>query len=192
MLALRPWLLAIVPFPVNKFPNKLGVNGHCNILKNLPFCTFASFSVVSLTSFINKPDSSKDLTIFIISPISWFEIINVATSDPSISFWISEYVADSAAVNANDIKRLLANGLSLFSIKGNPYFSSGPKRLPKNPHDYPILCNWAFGKFILAAKLLGKALQTFETCVLVDNNLCRKLFSSLEPPTTSDEFFRVI
>ena len=45
--------------------------------------------------------------------------------------------------------------------------------------------------FILADKPLAKALWSFETCVLVKNNLCRKLFLSLESPTASDESFKV-
>ena len=48
------------------------------------------------------------------------------------------------------LKRLLANGLSTFPIKGNPVFSNGPKNLPKNPPDCPILCNWVFDHFIWA------------------------------------------
>ena len=38
-------------------------------------------------------------------------------------------VADAAAVHHIGIKTLLANGLSTFSIKGNPVFSNGPKSL---------------------------------------------------------------
>ena len=38
---------------------------------------------------------------------------------------------------------------------------------------------------------LQKALRSFETCVLVNNNLCVKLFSSLESPTTHEEIFRI-
>ena len=44
--------------------------------KNLPFCSIALFLIVSLISFISNPYSSSDLTIFIISSISSFEIIN--------------------------------------------------------------------------------------------------------------------
>ena len=33
-------------------------------------------------------------------------------------------------------------------------------------------------------------LRNFETCVLFNNNLCRKLFSSLESPITLDGSFR--
>ena len=56
----------IVPLPVNKFPNKPALKVPNNIPRNPPFRSFASFLIVSLTSFINKPDSSSDLTIFII------------------------------------------------------------------------------------------------------------------------------
>ena len=122
---------------------------------------------------------------------SSFEITNVVVLDPNILLWIAASVADAAAVNPNGIKTLLANGLSTFPIKGNPVFSNGPKSLPKNPPDCPILCNWAFGNFILAYEPLEKALRSFETCALVNNNLCRKLFSSLESPTTFDESFKV-
>ena len=34
-------------------------------------------------------------------------------------------------------------------------------------------------------------LHKLETCVLVNNNICRKLFSSLELPTTFHEIFKV-
>ena len=51
------------------------------------------------------------------------------------------FVAAAAAVNPNDIKTFLANVLSTFSIKGNPVFSNGPKSLPENPPDCPMLCN---------------------------------------------------
>ena len=91
--------------------------------------------------FINKPDSSSDLTIFMISVISSFEIINVVVPDPNIFLLIAASVAYAGAVNTNDIKMLLANGLSTFSIKDNPGFSNGPKCLPNNPRDCLILCN---------------------------------------------------
>ena len=139
-------------------------------------------------SFINKPESSRDLTIFI-SSISSLEIIKVINPDPNIFWWIAASVADAIAVYPNGIKTLLANGLSTFPIKGNPVFSNGPKSLPKNPPDCPILCNWVFDNFILAEELFAKALRSFETCVLVNNNLCGKLFSSLESPTIFYERF---
>ena len=38
--------------------------------------------------------------------------------------------ADTTVVNPNNIKTLLASGLSKFSIKGKPVFSNGPESLP--------------------------------------------------------------
>ena len=46
-----------------------------------------------------------------ISFFSLLEIINAVTPDPNIFLWIAASVADTAAVNPNGIKTLLANGL---------------------------------------------------------------------------------
>ena len=89
--------------------------------------------------------------------------------DPNIFLLIAVSVADAAAVNLNGIKTLLANVLSTFPIKDNPVLINDPKNLPKNPLDCTILCNWVFDNFILAVELFAKALQSFETCVLVNN-----------------------
>ena len=78
---------------------------------------FVSFLIVSLTPFINNPDSSRELTIFIISLISSLEIFSVVKPDLNIFLWIPVSV-DAAAVNPNGIKMLLANGLITFPIKG--------------------------------------------------------------------------
>ena len=66
------------------------------------------------------------------------------------------------------------------------------QNLPKNLPDCPILCIWIFVNFVLAKEFFSKALRSFETYVLVNNNLCGKLFPSLESPTTFDEIFSVI
>ena len=44
-------------------------------------------------------------------------------------------------VNPSGVKTLLANGFSTFLIKDKIVFSNGPKSLPKNPADCPILCD---------------------------------------------------
>ena len=93
------------------------------------------------------------------------EIINVVNPDPNTFSSIAVFVAAAAAVNPNDIKTFLANVLSTFSIKGNPVFSNGPKSLPKNPPDCPMLCNWVSDNFELADELFQKALRSFATCV---------------------------
>ena len=70
--------------PVNRFPNKLAPKVPNNIPKKSPFYSSALFLIVSFTPYINNPDSSRDLTIFIISSISSLEIISVVKPDPSI------------------------------------------------------------------------------------------------------------
>ena len=76
--------------------------------------------------------------------------------DSNFYFWIAASVSDAAAVNPNGIKMLLANGFNTFFIKGNTFFGNGPKSLPKNSPDCPILCNWVFDKFLLAMNYLQK------------------------------------
>ena len=92
-------------------------------------------------------------------------------------------------MNPNGIKTLLATGLSTFPIKGKPLFSNGPRSLSRNPLYCTILENWAFDSLILANESFPNALWSFKTYVSVNNNLCGKLFSSLESPTTFDESF---
>ena len=152
--------------------------------RNRHFCPFSSFLIVSLILFINKLDSLRDLIIFKISHISWFEITSSVIFDPKILFWIAASVAVAAAVNPNGIKTLLANDLSTSSVKGKQAFSNSPKSLPGNPPDYTILCNWVFENFIWTAELFATASRNLKTCVLVDNNIFGKSVSSLESPTT--------
>ena len=76
-----------------------------SIPKNPPFCSFASFLVVLLTTFISKPDFSRDLIIFMISFFSSLEIINVAVPDAKIFLWIAAPVADAALLMLMVLKR---------------------------------------------------------------------------------------
>ena len=111
--------------------------------------------------------------------ISKFEIINgvickaksKGCPDLNRFLWIAASVADAVAVNPNDIKMLLANGLSTFYIKWKPVFSNGLKSLPRNPPDYPISCKWVFENFTLADELFAKTIRNLKTCVLADNNV---------------------
>ena len=59
--------------------------------RNLPFCSFDSFLIVSLNLFISKRDSSREWTSFMISSID-------VVPDPKIFFWIAAYVADVSDV----------------------------------------------------------------------------------------------
>ena len=74
-------------------------------------------------------------------------------------FWIPASVADTAIVNSNGNRTLLANGLSTFFIRGKPVFSNGPRSLLKNPPNCFILDSWVFNNFILADEQFAKDLQ---------------------------------
>ena len=56
-----PWFLTNLYFlPSKIFPNKIVPNVPRNILRNHPFSFLALFWIVSLISFNNKPESSRD------------------------------------------------------------------------------------------------------------------------------------
>ena len=52
-------------------------------MRNLAFCSAFELLTVYLTPFVNKPDSSRDLTIFMISFIYSFEISNAVIEKAS-------------------------------------------------------------------------------------------------------------
>ena len=77
--------------------------------------------------------------------------------------------------------------LSLAGIYGTPTINSATVS-----RDYIILNNWVFKNFILADEPIAKTLRIFETYnVLVNNNLCGKLASSLELLIKFDRRFKV-
>ena len=131
-----------------------------NILTDPPFCCFAL--CLNQISHVTKLISS-------------LEIIIAMLPDPNIFLWTAESVAHAVAVKPNGIRTLSAYGLSTFLIKGNPVFSNGPKSLPKNTTDGPILCNWAFNNFISADEPLTKASRSLETSVLVNNHFAENI-----------------
>ena len=55
---------------------------------------------------------------------------------------------------------------------------SGRPRI--NSLNSSVLDKWVFENFLSADELFVKSIRIFETCVLVFNNLCGKLVSSLE------------
>ena len=103
------------------------------MIKNAPFCSFASFSIVSLTPFINKLDYSRDLTIFMISPNSLFVNSNVIIIDSKIFLREATTMAGAAAFNLNSIRILLGQSVSKSFINGKPTFIDGPSSLARNP-----------------------------------------------------------
>ena len=50
-------ILVFTFLPVNRFLNKLVSKVPNNMLRSQPLCSITSFLIVSLTSFIKKPDS---------------------------------------------------------------------------------------------------------------------------------------
>ena len=55
---------------------------------------------------------------------------------------------DITADNPNGIRTLSANGFNTFFLKARLVFSNGPKSLPKNPSDCPVLCKCLFDNFV--------------------------------------------
>ena len=116
-LSLTPALLLtwITPSPVytallaNGFPNKLELNLLYN--KKSTFFSFVSFLIISLAPFISKADSSRDLIFFVIYFISLLEIFNATVPKLKLYFGILASAADVINVNANGVKKLLANGV---------------------------------------------------------------------------------
>ena len=79
---LTPSPALFTPLPASIFPNKLAPY----VPRNPPFCSFVSFPSVWVMPFFNRPESSKDLTIFIISAICSFKIISAVVPDPEIFY----------------------------------------------------------------------------------------------------------
>ena len=84
----KSWLALIVPSPtlIMLLPANRSPKGPNNIPRNPSFCYFGEFIIVLHTTFINKPDFSSDLTIFMILFITSSEIIIVVTPDQTFSY----------------------------------------------------------------------------------------------------------
>ena len=54
-----------------------------------------------------------------------------------------------------------------------------------------ILDNWIFENFVSADESFAKVLRIFATGILINNNLCGNLVSSLELLIKFDEIFKV-
>ena len=90
--------------------------------------------------------------------------------------------ADATAVTPSGIIMLWASGLSRFFINGKPTFIIGPRCVPRILPNSTVAdsLDYFFDNFVLADELFVKTLWSFETCLLVSNNLCGELVSSLE------------
>ena len=149
--------------------------------------------MVSPTLFNNKRKSSGDLTIFIMSSIASFDIISVVVPEPMfLRSWnlepknfviISSSVAYVALVNPNGIRILLGTVLVTFFINSNGVFNIFDGNAP----DCILLDNWVFDSLLIAEKLFPRALEKFKTYLLVNHNLCRILWLTLELPIIFDD-----
>ena len=72
---------------INAFPKILTANVPNNRGGNLSFSVFASFLIVSLISFIINTDYSRVLTVFIISFIYFFDIMNASVRVAKSKVW---------------------------------------------------------------------------------------------------------
>ena len=113
--------------------------------------------------------------------ISSFQTVSVIPN-PNIFFWIADTTA-----NPNDLKMLLANGFSTFLSKDKPVLNNGPETLSRNSPNYIIIDSWVFKNFTLFDEALPNPFQILQTCVSVNNNLCRKLVSSMKLPIIFDK-----
>ena len=95
------------------FPTKLAPKVQNNIPKNPPFCSFVSFLIVLVTPVNKILESSRAWTIFIMSFISSFKIIEVVVPEPCIFFWIPASIAEGPAVIPNGAKYFLPMELLL-------------------------------------------------------------------------------
>ena len=115
-------------------------------MRDLPLRSFASFLIAFVTPWIYKPDSLRDLTIFIILIFS-FEIISAVVrsakskrrTDPKIFIQIAPPVVDPAASKPIENRILLVNGLRTLFIKSKPVFSNGPRSLLINPYKFLLI-----------------------------------------------------
>ena len=81
---------------------------------------FCFILIVPIIPFISYSDSLSYLTIFVISSISSFEIINAIVADPKKFFWTAVFVGDIAADNPIGNNTFLANAVSaLFPLMVN-------------------------------------------------------------------------
>ena len=91
--------------------NKLAANVPNSVGRNPLFYSFVSFLIVSLIPFTSNPDSSTDLTIFLITLISSFEIINAVVLERKV-FLITASGVPIPGDDFNGSKIFLGYGMS--------------------------------------------------------------------------------
>ena len=149
-------------------------------LRNRP-----SWLVIFLVAPFNKiPLLSKDLITFITSFISLFVRVIPAPKTFLRSFEIYLEVLPVFIMSLSDTFLLNKSSALLGILPATLEEFAGSKILGLKILDpyCIILENWVSENFLLADEPYAKALQIFETFVLVNNIFCGKLISSLEFP----------
>ena len=158
--------------------DKLAVINGLRKFKNPP-----SWLVIFLVVSFNKiPLFSKDLITFIISFIS----LLVRVIPEPVTYYLLNLCF---CLSRKYFPKFRAIYVSFLATLDKIFPKIGLSR--RTPPNCTILDNWIFENFILADEPFAKALRIFETYVLVSNNLCGKLVSSLEFPIKFDERFKV-
>ena len=109
--------------------------------------------------------------------------------------WIPVSAADATAVNPSGIKTFLDNVLSTFKVTELSLVDQEVYQfillilffMDADSFDNFIFENY----FINYYKLFSWSLQSFESCLSVNNHLCGRLVSTLESPIIFDDSFRV-
>lgn len=109
---------------------------------------------------------SRDLTVFMMSFISLFDITIIISLDLKIFSWISVSAADTATVNPSSTDILLASGQNTFFSNGRPTFIKGPRILPMILPDCVTLDSRVFDNFISLDKLFAESVRRSSTCAL--------------------------
>ena len=120
---------------------------------------------------------------------SFYSILLVSLFHNLIFLLISPSSAGVEAVNPNGINTLVINNMSTFFIKAKTTFGNGRHFLPRNLLNFIIVNIWVFDNFMSCDELFPEALQRLATYLLVNNELCGKLF--LLASILSDDNIRV-
>ena len=152
------------------------------LLRNSP-----SWSVIYLlVSFYKFSLFSAGLVTFIISFISLFlKVIPERVTDETYFLIFLQIILSPISIRILQFNYLVSVLFNSFTYEFATEFivlNGGNKITIKpgiiNPPNCTILNNWVFESSILADEPFAKALQIFETCVSVNNDLCGKLVFS--------------
>ena len=130
------------------------------------------FFTVSVTPSNNKPESSNEFLILIISVISSFKINKVNPFPPVTAPFLLIFVSNlfmvfEVKLLTNSRKLSLAKGIAMFV---SDFFPKLTNQEPKVPPDWTILDIFALLSFMSVYILLLKRFLILVVCLVVRNN----------------------